>query len=38
PIYRDVNTLSAVPAGSILGSDKVFNRGTGEGWSVDGDV
>ncbi len=38
PIYREVNALSAIPAGSILGSDKVLNRGTGEGWSNDGDV
>lgn len=38
PIYDQVNVLSAIPAGSILGSDKVFSRGTGEGWSKDGDV
>lgn len=38
PIYREVNALSAIPAGSILGSDTVVSRGTGEGWSNDGDV
>lgn len=38
PIYEQVNALSAIPAGSILGSDKVLSRGTGEGWSKDGDV
>src|SRR3546814_7717154 len=26
PIYREVNSLSAVPAGSILGSDKEIGR------------
>ena len=28
----------AVPAGQVLESDKVFTRGTGEGWANDGDV
>ena len=38
PIYERVAKLDAIPAGDVLASDKVFNRGTGEGWLTDGDV
>ena len=28
----------SIPAGTVLDTDAVFNRGTGEGWATDGDV
>ena len=28
----------SIPAGDVLDTDTVFNRGTGEGWATDGDV
>ena len=38
PIYYEMKGADAVPAGTVLDSDRVFNRGTGEGWLQDGDV
>jgi phenylalanine-4-hydroxylase len=38
PIYERVATEPAVAAGDVLASDRVFNRGTGEGWATEGDV
>ncbi len=38
PIYYELKGASAFPAGAVLDSDRVFQRGSGEGWPVDGDV
>jgi phenylalanine-4-hydroxylase len=38
PLYERVAALPSIPAGDVLASDAVFNRGTGEGWLQDGDV
>ena len=38
PIYEKLATLDSIPAGTVLETDRVFNRGTGEGWLNDGDV
>ncbi|WP_374383101.1 phenylalanine 4-monooxygenase [Thermomonas sp.] len=38
PIYARVATQGAIPAGDVLDSDHVFQRGSGEGWPTDGDV
>jgi phenylalanine-4-hydroxylase len=38
PVYQNLSSREAVPAGEILSSDRVFNRGTGEGWLLSGDV
>jgi phenylalanine-4-hydroxylase len=38
PIYAEVAQLPAIPAGEVLPTDQVYQRGTGEGWSQDGDV
>jgi len=38
PIYTKLATEESIPAGQILQSDKVYHRGTGEGWANDGDV
>lgn len=38
PLYAELATQESIPAGAILASDAVFNRGTGEGWLSDGDV
>ena len=38
PIYGKLATLDSIPAGTVLETDHVFNRGTGEGWLNDGDV
>jgi len=37
-IYRALAQQPAIPAGEILAGDKVYHRGTGEGWADDGDV
>ena len=37
PIYEKLATLDSVPAGTVLETDHVFNRGTGEGWETGGD-
>ena len=38
PIYAELAEQASVPAGAVLDTDHVFHRGTGEGWSTDGDV
>jgi phenylalanine-4-hydroxylase len=38
PIYAELAAQPSIPAGDVLASDYVFNRGTGEGWATDGDV
>lgn len=38
PIYARVAAQDAIPAGEVLDSDRVFNRGTGEGWPTDADM
>ena len=38
PIYEKLATLDSIPAGTVLETDSVFNRGTGEGWETGGDV
>lgn len=38
PIYARLARQDSIPAGEVLDSDRVFNRGSGEGWSNDGDV
>jgi len=38
PIYARLARQPSLPAGTVLDSDRVFNRGTGEGWASDGDV
>ena len=38
PIYERLREQDAIPAGSVLGTDAVFQRGNGEGWASDGDV
>jgi phenylalanine-4-hydroxylase len=38
PYYSELAKLDTIPAGEVLATDTVFNRGTGEGWLLDGDV
>ncbi|AWV05762.1 phenylalanine 4-monooxygenase [Marilutibacter maris] len=38
PIYARLAQLDSVPAGDVLDTDSVYNRGSGEGWLDDGDV
>jgi len=38
PYYEQLAKLPALPAGEIQPSDRVYTRGTGEGWSHEGDV
>jgi phenylalanine-4-hydroxylase len=38
PIYARLAQQESIPAGTVLDSDMVFNRGTGEGWANEGDV
>ncbi|MDQ3268651.1 MAG: phenylalanine 4-monooxygenase [Pseudomonadota bacterium] len=38
PIYERLAQVESVPAGTVLPDDEVLHRGTGEGWSNDGDV
>jgi len=38
PIYAALATQDSIPAGTVLDTDTVFNKGTGEGWSNEGDV
>jgi len=38
PIYAELQDQDSIPAGSVLQTDKVYNRGTGEGWASAGDV
>ncbi|MEH6414655.1 phenylalanine 4-monooxygenase [Pseudomonas sp. CGJS7] len=38
PIYERLAHQDSIPAGEVLAGDTVYNRGTGEGWLLDGDV
>lgn len=38
PIYARLAQQASIPAGDVQDADRVFNRGTGEGWLADGDV
>jgi phenylalanine-4-hydroxylase len=38
PLYARLAAQPSVPAGEVRESDRVFQRGTGEGWLQDGDV
>jgi phenylalanine-4-hydroxylase len=38
PIYYKLKGASAFPAGEVLDTDRVFTRGSGEGWPTDADV
>jgi len=38
PIYARLAAQDSFPAGQVLDTDTVYNRGTGEGWLSDGDV
>lgn len=38
PIYQRLATQDSYPAGTVLDTDKVYTRGSGEGWANDGDV
>jgi len=38
PYYEQLGTQETIPAGNVLATDRVYQRGTGEGWSLDGDV
>ena len=38
PIYARLAGQESILAGTVLATDTVFNRGTGEGWLADGDV
>jgi phenylalanine-4-hydroxylase len=38
PYYQQMAGQQSTPAGEVLATDRVFNRGTGEGWSAEGDV
>ena len=37
PIYARLATDDSCPAGAVLDSDRVFQRGSGEGWASDAD-
>lgn len=38
PLYARLAAQGSIPAGDVLDSDRVFQRGSGEGWPTDGDV
>jgi phenylalanine-4-hydroxylase len=38
PIYARLAAQDSIPAGEVLASDAVFQRGSGEGWLTDGDI
>ncbi|MCA1713618.1 MAG: phenylalanine 4-monooxygenase, partial [Gammaproteobacteria bacterium] len=38
PIYERLAKEDSYPAGAVLDSDRVFHRGSGEGWASAGDV
>jgi len=38
PIYNELAENPSIPAGDVLSTDHVFNRGTGEGWLSEGDI
>jgi len=38
PVYERLGAQPAIAAGTVLDSDRVFHRGTGEGWPTDADA
>jgi len=38
PIYARLENADALPAGTVLDTDRVYTRGTGEGWATQGDI
>jgi len=38
PVYAQLSSLPALAAGGITAADQVIHRGTGAGWTQDGDV
>ena len=38
PIYAELAALDSYPAGTVRDSDRVFQRGSGEGWATDADA
>ena len=38
PLYARLAGQPTVPAGEVQAGDRVFQKGTGEGWLQDGDV
>lgn len=38
PIYARLAEQPSIPAGDVLATDTVYQRGSGEGWLTDGDV
>jgi phenylalanine-4-hydroxylase len=38
PYYAQLAAAPTIPAGEVLPTDRVYHRGTGEGWARDGDV
>ena len=38
PLYARLAQQDSIPAGTVLETDAVIQRGTGEGWATDGDV
>lgn len=38
PLYAGLAEAPAIAAGTVLAQDRVFQRGSGEGWSSEGDV
>ena len=38
PLYAELAARESIPAGDVRDGDRVFQRGTGEGWATDGDV
>ena len=38
PIYARLAQQDAIPAGTVLETDEVITRGSGEGWPEDGDI
>ncbi len=38
PLYARLSEQDTIPAGEVIDTDRVYHRGTGEGWLQDGDV
>jgi phenylalanine-4-hydroxylase len=38
PVYQHLASRAAIAAGTVLDSDHVFHRGSGEGWLLEGDI
>jgi phenylalanine-4-hydroxylase len=38
PLYAKLTQQDSIPAGTVLQSDFVYSRGTGEGWAKEGDI